>query len=159
MHFNSFQIKGKKIITKRCSVQTAWIYSIDCAEWRVFCPTPHWKTTLIKPACDFIRVHKNSKDRNKANLLHSCKKLPTLRAVVPWAAHSSRATGSSNTKPARRAWKAFLFRGQACPVAPGARGTLVLHRVLCAWWAVVTNWAWSGRLLLPPSSCKKQRQI
>ena len=41
------------------------------------------KTKLINSAHDFIRVHKISKDRNKLNLLHSCEKLPTLRAVVP----------------------------------------------------------------------------
>lgn len=109
---------------------------------------------LIEPCAGFIRVHSISKDRNKGNFFNLWLKLPTLRAVVPWAAHTGRDMRSSHTKPACRAQQALLCWFQPCPIAPGARGALMLHRVLCAWWAVVTNWTWSRRLLFSPCSCK-----
>lgn len=77
---------------------------------------------------------------------------------MPRAASPRGDTGSSQAEPALRAWRALLGRGQAAPVAPGARGTPELGRVPGARWAVVTNWARAGRFLLPPSSCENTKR-
>lgn len=160
VHFNSLQIKGKKIMLSTCSFQAVKVKSIHHLEQRVCYPTPHWNALVQKKYADklstWLRAHRIPKDRNELNFFHFWIKLPTLRAVMPWAAHARRDMNSSYTKPACRAQQALIFWCQPRPIAPGARGTLVLRWVLCAWWAVVTNWAWSRRLLSSPCSCKNK---